>query len=304
MNPADDFIPREDLEAFVIAAQGGNDAAMQRLVQTHERWIWSQSMKWRRVMDPDDAYQEGALGFMRAIHKWEPGGGANLMTYSALWIRSFVQRAEQGAATIRVWTKPRARKARTVIYELCRLHALSPHELLSDESLIAQVVDRVPETTPEEILALRPGFQEPADLQAEGIEGRHDADPSRPPFDVELNRAMHLQSQIDLVRRAIEELLEYGTLSRREAFILSQRYFGGEHVTLQDVAGGMSLSRERVRQLEARALDKLRSYLCEEDDDVPTPIRGPKVVQVDFTEDRGAPNHATVPVSVVQRGGC
>lgn len=193
--------------------------------------------------------QEGVLGLIRAIDKFDVRKGVRLSTYASYWIRQSVSRAV--AVQTRVIRLPVHKvdhlgKIRKVMGQLTQELGRAP-EL---EEIAAQTGD-----APEQIHELLQDGQETLSLEEPvGDDGATLAD-----F-VENDISQALEDQVDstLLENEIRKAL--AGLSARESRIVELRYGlrDGQPLTLQDVAERFGLTRERIRQIEKEALAKLR----------------------------------------------
>lgn len=198
-----------------------------------------------------DLIQEGSLGLMRAVDKFDAGRGLKFSTYATYWIRQSVGRAvaDQG------------RTVRLPVHLGERLSQLS-----KVRQQLTQQLDRDP--TPEEVAA-EMGLSAEQVLRAEraaltpaSLDEPHGDDGSGALSDTlsDQQEATPLeQVSSQLLRADLHEALSY--LTSRERHIIELRYGLGEHppLTLEQIGRTLNLTRERVRQLEAEALKKLRS---------------------------------------------
>jgi RNA polymerase sigma factor (sigma-70 family) len=193
--------------------------------------------------------QEGVLGLIRAIDKFDATRGVRLSTYASYWIRQSVSRAVAvQTRTIRlpVHKVDRLGTIRKVINQLTQQLGRSPE--------IAEIAEAL-DDTPEQIEALLCDGQETLSLEDPvGDDGATLAD-----FVIE-EGAIQLENEIDqgLLENEIQEAL--ATLTARESRIMELRYGlrDGQPLTLQDVAERFGLTRERIRQIEKEAIAKLR----------------------------------------------
>ncbi|MFQ5575955.1 MAG: RNA polymerase sigma factor RpoD/SigA [Anaerolineae bacterium] len=193
--------------------------------------------------------QEGVLGLIRAIDKFDADRGVRLSTYASYWIRQSVSRAVAvQTRTIRlpVHKVDRLGAVRKAINQLTQQLGRAPE--------LAEVAEALGDT-PEQVEALLCDGQETLSLEDPvGEDGATLAD-----FVVEED-STRLENEVDrvLLENEIQDAL--ATLTARESRIMELRYGlrDGHPLTLQDVAERFGLTRERIRQIEKEAIAKLR----------------------------------------------
>lgn len=236
-----------DLQQLVI----DGEEAQEHLVRANARLVVSIAKKYvGRGVPFLDLIQEGNIGLIRAVRKFEYQRGHKFSTYATWWIRQAVSRAvaDQGR-TIRVPVHMGDQ-----INKLLRVSAMLAQQLGRDPT-IEELAEQM-ETEPEKISELmeisrRPiSLEEPTNDEQDAELGdfiEDDRSPSPPEIVAE-----------QLLREQVTELLE--RLPEREAYILKLRYGlqDGRIHTLEEVGQEIGVTRERVRQLEAQALNRLR----------------------------------------------
>lgn len=230
---------------------GDGEAAQEHLVRANARLVISVAKKYiGRGVHFLDLIQEGNIGLIRATNKFEYRRGHKFSTYATWWIRQAVSRAvaDQGR-TIRVPVHMGDQLNRMRRVQLTLLQ-----ELGRDPSIEELAVGM--ETTPDKVehlleISRRPvSLETPIDEDGDSTFGDFVEDTSTPaPADEVATHLLHEQLQGALNK-----------LPQREAQILRLRYGleDGRVYTLEEVGQTIGVTRERVRQLEAQALNRLR----------------------------------------------
>jgi RNA polymerase primary sigma factor len=237
---------RATLQAMVDAGA----RARERFIASNLRLVVSVAKRYQAAGVPLlDLIQEGNLGLMRAVDKFEPERGFKFSTYATWWIRQSITRAiADKGRTIRVPAHVGDAIAllNRVTLELTRRSGREP--------TLAELVTATG-MRPDRILDLRTAVHEVVSLSAPLADGEGELADLVPderadaPHDVATSRLEH---------RALAQVL--ATLSEREQLVLRLRFglSGGAPRTLEDLGRELSLTRERIRQIEAKALTKLR----------------------------------------------
>ncbi len=246
---SDEFIDDEWGEYWRIKEVG--DAARAHLIRANTRLVVSIAKKYRgRGLQFLDLIQEGNVGLMKAVEKYDYRRGNRFSTYATWWIRQAVTRAlANHGRTIRIPAHlgGRISKLYQVAQELEQDLGRQPsaEEIAEHMDLPADRVRWMLRTSRQPVHLERPvGDESDAEL-GDFIE------------DVELPQPAETVAQ-NMLTEEIGEILDQ--LTPREARILRLRYGlqDGESRTLKEVGEMFGLSRERIRQLEKEALRKLR----------------------------------------------
>ncbi len=241
-------LPAEEEQALAVAWGRGDAEAGRRIVEACLPFVISIAREYRRWGVPlEDLIQQGNLGLLKAAAKFEPERSCRLITYAVFWIRAEIRdyvvrsyRIVRLGATRTERRAMRAYRRRGVdspeaLVEhsgmpLARARALWPLLGKRDVSLDVRYEDR---EAPVDRLAGANETPEEALLRFDEMHG---------------------------VRRALRGAM--ARLSDRERRIVRARLLSDEPRTLEALGVEMGVSKERVRQLEARARDKLRSSLA------------------------------------------
>lgn len=245
-----------------VAATGDQKAA-HRLVTSHLRLVVKIAMHYRRYGLPlADLIAEGNVGLIKAVSKFEPEKGFRLATYAMWWIKASINEY-----ILNTWSLVKIGTVSTqkrIFYNLRKLKAqLGAYDeaTLSDEhaTAIAATLDVRKEDVHAmngRLMARDGSLNSPIgdDGDAERVDLLMDDSPSQEEV---LSAREESNRSSRLVRQALKALNE------REQYIITQRRLLDEPVTLEALGEHYGLSRERVRQIEARALQKLEARLRE-----------------------------------------
>jgi RNA polymerase primary sigma factor len=246
------LLTREEERELARRKDDGDEEAKRRLIESNLRLVMSITRNYTRAGVPLlDLIQEGNLGLIRAVEKFDYRLGFKLSTYATWWIRQAVTRAlaDQGR-TIRLPTHvaERVRRLLRVRRQLA--------QKLSREPTPAELAKETGETEDkiEELLGL---VDDPVSLDSPVGDGEsmfadliEDVTSSRP----DERTALELRS--GELARAL------ATLNPRMRSVLAMRFGldGQQAKTLEEIGSELGVTRERIRQLESRALRELRLH--------------------------------------------
>ena len=236
--------------------QAGDDSAREHMIKANLRLVVKIAREYEDFGLPLlDLINEGNIGLMRAVERFDPTKGAKLSTYAAWWIKQSIKRAlSNQSKSIRLPIH--------VVQELARMKKAEARleaelgRLPTDAELAAELACEV-----EDIKR----WKEAAAIGATSLDAPlgSDADSSRVADVIADENAVMPWSgvQEETDAELVRELVM--TLNGREQMILRRRFAldGGEPETLENIGADFGLTRERIRQLEAAALKKLRDRL-------------------------------------------
>lgn len=254
--------PEEERDLAVRYAETGDVEAAKQLVTSNLRLVVKIAYDYRQAhRNLLDLVQEGNIGLMQAVKKFDPYKGVKLSSYAAWWIRAYMLRyILNNFRLVKLGTTQAQRK---LFFNLKKEKA----------RLEAMGIEPSPE-----IIAERLGVTESEVVSMDRRLSAGDASLDKPIVSDEgrsMSRIDLLESEDErfdetIAREQIENRLrdkiyEFGaTLKEKEKVIFEQRLLAEEPLTLQQIGDAEGVSRERIRQIEKRLIGKLRDYLGDE----------------------------------------
>ena len=247
------FTPEEEFD-WASRAKAGDFAARQKMIEHNLRLVVNIAKHYRnRGIPLLDLIEEGNLGLIHAIEKFEPARGFRFSTYATWWIRQNIERAIMNQSrTIRLPVHV-VKEINVILRALRHLELANGKETSVEQiaHLIGKPVDDVRRalTLNEHIASLDAPLEiDPNHTIADAIADDNSVDPEGL---LQANEVGHL------VGNWVDQLPE------KQRRVLERRYgLGGADIsTLEEVAAELSLTRERVRQIQIEALDQLRRVI-------------------------------------------
>lgn len=248
------LLDTEQERNLIASFRAGSRTSLQRLIHSHMPLVRSIARRYRgHARHDDDLIAEGRLGLLQAAQRFEPERGVRFAVYAAWWVRAFVRR--YALDNRRIVRAPSTRMGRKLASKLPstmqRLRQTCGREATDDELAGAL------EAPVDEVSSVRLALSTP-DLMLDDESARVGAlvDPSASPEQEAADR-----ERLRRIKERIARALEF--LSTREREIVERRYLDDDGATLATLGARLGISRERVRQLESRARDKLREHLVD-----------------------------------------
>jgi RNA polymerase sigma-32 factor len=236
--------------------------AAHRLVTSHLRLVAKIAMGYRGYGLPiGEVISEGNVGLMQAVKKFEPEKGFRLATYAMWWIRASIQEyilrswslVKMGttAAQKKLFFNLRKAKAEISAFEEGDLHPENVKTIATKLGVLDEEVISMNRRLSGGDASLN------APMRADGESEWQDwlADDNAVSQETQVAEAEETSLRMDLLQEAMAEL------SDRERHILTQRRLKDDPTTLEELASEYGVSRERVRQIEVRAFEKLQKTM-------------------------------------------
>ncbi len=242
----------EEEYTLAIRKQQGDEEAKQRLIEANLRLVVSIAKRYTgRGMSFLDLVQEGNLGLIKGVEKFDPEKGFKLSTYATWWIRQSVTRA----------LADQARTIRVPVHMVETINKLSKMQRkltleLGYEPSIKELAERL-DMTEQKVQEIMQIAREPASLETPI--GEED-DSNLGDFVADTN-VVSPEGNVETVmlREHISTLLQDLKERERQVIILRFGLEDGHPRTLEEVGKEFNVTRERIRQIEAKALRKLRN---------------------------------------------
>jgi len=252
----------EEIELAECYRRDGSEDAAHRLVVCNLRFVVKTAHEYRGYgLKLLDLIQEGNIGLMIAVKKFDPSKGYRLVSYAVWWIRAYIQSFIMRAwSLVKVGTTQAQRK---LFFRLRSERERADRLAGPGEKATAKDIAEQLQVGESDVLDMEMRLGErDFSLDAKVVEGGRSCH-----LDL---LASHAENQEDtysaqelrkLLRIKVQETM--GQLNEKERYVIENRIMCDEPPTLQEIGQHLKISRERVRQIEGNIIRKIRTALCE-----------------------------------------
>jgi RNA polymerase sigma-32 factor len=260
------LLTREETEALAIRYQENQDPdAAYRLVTANLRLVVKVAMDFQKYWMQNflDLVQEGNVGLVQAVKKFDPYRGVKFSYYAAYWIRAYILKSiMDNWRLVKIGTTQAQRK---LFFSLNKERKLLEAQGFKPEPKLLAERLNVKES---EIIEMSQRLSS----QEMSLEApvREDSNEEQKEFLTYQGQSVEEMVAENEVKAKVNEVVEKlkGSLNDKELAILNQRLLNDEPLTLQTIADQFQVSRERVRQIEANLLTKMRAFFEQEVPDI------------------------------------
>ena len=247
-------LSREEEHELALRVLQGDQDASDRLVEANLRYVIAIALQYRRYgVKLGDLIAEGSVGLVTAVRKFDPHRGTRFVTYAGYWIRAFVLEAVVRSSTmVGAGSGPFRSK---LFFRLRRERARLSNLIADQDELIERLAQEF-DTTPEKMTELlRRLDQREISLDAPAYQDSEATLVDMLPANVEPQDSVVARQRR---KSGIHDRLEgaLSVLDHRERLIVEKRILSDESASLASLGRELGVSRERARQLEARAKKK------------------------------------------------
>jgi RNA polymerase sigma-32 factor len=210
-----------------------------------------------------DLIQEGNMGLVKAARKYDPGKKAKFSHYASFWIKAYMYRyMMDNYRFVRIGKKQSQRK---LFYNLKKTKTQLEQEGI--EPSPAEIARRL-RVPPKDLIEIQQHLENPEVSLNDPVRGRHNSEK----LDLLAETSLSVEEKFEtyqLRNLLLDNAREFKkNLDRRETDILEQRILAEKPKTLKILGDTYGVSRERIRQVESRIIERLRAYLLNEFPDI------------------------------------
>ena len=250
-----DLSQEEENELFRQFQEYGDQEAAKKLIISNLKLVVNLAYKFRNFRDVSDLIQEGNLGLMTALQKFDLDKGVRFATYATWWIRAKIQEFIISQMSIVRFGK--SRDERKLFFNMMAtikdIQSYDTGSEISKDELITEVAKRL-DVTPDKVINALQVVSTYNDISIDQT------------LDGSNEHLLELKDKTDFDQELDEETMgtqlqnAIAALNEREKFVIWNRYLADETLTLEEIGEKFGISKERVRQIEARAIEKIRLF--------------------------------------------
>jgi RNA polymerase sigma-32 factor len=262
------YLEREEEHQLAVRwRDNGDDSALHKLTTAHMRLVIAIAAKFRHFgLAMSDLIQEGHVGLLEAAARFDPDREVRFSTYATWWIRASIQ-----DYILRNWSIVRggtSSNQKALFFNLRRLRARLNNGMENRTTIEVHLeISKAIGVSINDVAVMDSRLSAPdGSLNAPVIESDSGNTAERQDFlvsdaplpDETVGNLIDQERRSDWLRRAM------GVLNERELHIVQTRRLSEDGVTLEALGSSLGISKERVRQIESRALEKLRTALLKD----------------------------------------
>lgn len=246
----------EEFDLAVRLREYGDREAAERLATSNLRFVVKIANEYRNYgFKLMDLVQEGNIGLLMAVKKFNPYKGYRLLTYAVWWIKAYIQEfIIKNWSLVKIGTTQAQKK---LFYKLSQAKEKVANE--DDYKAIAENLDvREGDVAEMDLRMSARDFSLDATIDSEGSTTHIDLLPCEKANQEEIVAEAQEKA---VIKKDVEDVIS--SMKERDRFIIEKRLMADEPMTLQEVGDHLGVSRERARQLEARIKKNLKESLCQ-----------------------------------------
>lgn len=250
--------PEEEFDLAKRYREHNDISAAHKLITSNLRFVVKVALEYKSYgVKLLDLIQEGNIGLMMAVKKFDPGKGNRFISYAIWWIRAFIQNfIIKTWSLVKIGTTQAQKKLFYKIGKVRKALDLDPeneakYELLArDLDVHKEDIVEMEQRMASRDLSLDTPFDEGKELTH--LDLLQEESPNQ-------EEKLALEQEKEVREKEVHRALK--RLNEKEVFIIKNRIMSDDPLTLQEIGDQLKLSRERVRQIESEALKKLKKEM-------------------------------------------
>ena len=234
----------------------GDKKSMHKIIRAYSKLVIAYSMKYKNYgLSITDLVQEGHIGLMQAIAKFEPQRDIRFSTYAGWWIRSSIQ-----DYVLKNWSIVRTgttASQKSLFFSLRKLKLELMH-YEKDQNKVRQLLAKKLRVKPSDVENMENRFSSSDKSLNAKVSDSYDQEVGNFIVDEKSLGETDLVERLDLVRKRSWFKIAMRELGVRESQIIALRHLSDDPLTLEKLGELLKISKERVRQIENRAIKKLK----------------------------------------------